>query len=64
MIKDHVISIKWAAVINNFDIKKPEDLDTLQEFKSWYTKAETIEEVPQPYRGWVLNGLPAKHKRS
>lgn len=64
MIKDHVISIKWAAAINNFDIKKSEDMDTLEEFRSWYTKANTIDQVPQPYRDWVIKGLPVKHQRS
>lgn len=62
MITDHVISVKWATAINEFDIKKPEDLDTLAEFRSWYTKASSIDDVPQPYRGWVLNGLPTKLK--
>jgi hypothetical protein len=62
MITNHVISIKWATAINEFDIKKPEDLDTLAEFRSWYTKASSIDDVPQPYKGWVLNGLPAKLK--
>lgn len=63
MITDHVVSVKWATAINDFDIKKPEDLQTLVEFRSWYTKASSIADVPQPYRNWVLNGLPAKHQR-
>lgn len=63
MIKDHVISIKWATAINTFDIKKSEDLDTLQEFRAWYNKADTIEDVPQPYRGWVENGLPKRYTK-
>jgi hypothetical protein len=63
MIKDHVISVKWATAVNEFEIKKPEDLETLAEFRSWYTKASSIDDVPQPYKGWVLNGLPAKHQR-
>jgi hypothetical protein len=62
MITDHVISAKWATAINEFDIKKPEDLNTLAEFRFWYTKATSIDDVPQPYKGWVLNGLPAKLK--
>jgi hypothetical protein len=64
MITDKVISLKWATAINEFDIKKPEDVEILAEFRSWYTKALTISEVPQPYRGWVQNGLPAKHKQT
>jgi hypothetical protein len=64
MITDKVISLKWATTINEFDIKKPEDLDTLAEFRSWYTKASSIDDVPQPYRSWVENGLPTKHKRT
>jgi hypothetical protein len=62
MITDQVISIKWAKALNEFDIKKPEDLDTLAEFRSWYTKASSIDDVPQPYQRWVLDGLPAKLK--
>lgn len=62
MITNQVISIKWATAINEFDIKKPEDLDTLTVFRSWYTKASSIDDVPQPYKGWVLDGLPAKFK--
>lgn len=63
MITDHVISVKWATAINEFEIKKVEDLETLAIFRSWYTKASSISEVPQPYRNWVENGLPPKHKR-
>lgn len=63
MITDHVISVKWATAINEFEIKKVEDLEIFATFRSWYTKASSISEVPQPYRGWVENGLPPKHKR-
>lgn len=63
MITDHVISIKWAAAINTFDIKEYEDLAILDQFRSWYTKASSIDEVPEPYKGWVLNGLPDKYKK-
>jgi hypothetical protein len=63
MIKNHVISVKWAAAVNAFEIKKPEDLDILEEFRNWYTKADSISQVPQPYKDWVLFGLPQKHLR-
>lgn len=63
MITDHVISIKWATAINTFDIKEYEDLALLNQFRSWYTKASSIDEVPEPFKGWVLNGLPDKHKK-
>lgn len=63
MITNPAISVKWATAINQFDIKKSEDLETFSTFRSWFMKASTIEEVPQPYRGWVENGLPPKHKR-
>ena len=61
MITDHVISIKWATAINSFKINKIEDVEVLDEFRDWYTKASSINEVPQPYRNWVLNGLPEKY---
>jgi hypothetical protein len=63
MIRDHVISVKWATAVNDFNIQSPEDMDTLQEFRSWYLKAKSIKEVPQPFRSWVLNGLPARYSR-
>jgi hypothetical protein len=61
MITDHVISIKWATAINSFQINKIEDAEVLDEFRDWYTKASSINEVPQPYRNWVLKGLPEKY---
>lgn len=63
MITEKIVSVKWATAVSQFDIKSPEDLDLLSQFKDWYTKADSIEEVPQPFKGWVENGLPAKHKR-
>jgi hypothetical protein len=63
MIMDNVISIKWATAINMFDIKSIKDIETLDEFRDWYTKASSIDEVPQPYKNWVLNGLPEKYKK-
>ena len=63
MITNHVISVKWATAVNAFDIKEYEDIATLSEFRFWYTKASSIEEVPEPYKSWVLNGLPDKHKK-
>ena len=64
MITDHIVSVKWATAVNNFNIKKPEDLETVAEFRAWYTKASSIDDVPQPYKGWVLNGLPAKYQKT
>ena len=61
MITDNVISIKWATAINMFTINNIEDAKLLDEFRDWYTKASSINEVPQPYRNWVLNGLPEKY---
>ena len=61
MIKDHVISNKWATAINLFNATTEEEFDTLEVFRSWYLKANTIEDVPQPYRGWVENGLPKRY---
>jgi hypothetical protein len=64
MIKDPAISVKWSVAINNFEVKTDKDADILQEFRSWYLKAKTIQDVPQPYRSWVEKGLPAKHRSS
>lgn len=62
MITNNVHSIKWATAINMFKINSPEDAELLDEFREWYFKASTIAEVPQPYRDWVLIGLPLEHK--
>jgi hypothetical protein len=62
MITNNVQSIKWATAINMFKINKPEDAKLLDEFRDWYFKASTITEVPQPYRDWVLVGLPPEYK--
>lgn len=63
MITDHVISIKWATAINSFKVNKIEDAEVLDQFRDWYLKASSIDEVPQPYRNWVLTGLPAKYTK-
>lgn len=63
MITDHVISVKWAAALNMFDIKSIKDMQTLDEFRSWYTKASSIDEVPEPYKTWVISGLPPELRK-
>jgi hypothetical protein len=54
MITDNVISIKWATAINMFTINNIEDAKLLDEFRDWYTKASSINDVPQPFKNWVL----------
>jgi len=63
MITDHVISIKWATAINSFKVNKTEDVEVLDQFRDWYLKASSIDEVPQPYKNWVLKGLPAQYSK-
>lgn len=63
MIKDPAISVKWSNAINAFEVRTFDDANTLQEFRDWYLRAKTIQEVPQPYRSWVEKGLPAKYQR-
>jgi hypothetical protein len=63
MITDNVISIKWATAINMFTINNIEDAKLLDEFRDWYTKASSINDVPQPFKNWVLVGLPTKYAK-
>ena len=63
MITNHVISIKWATAINMFKVNSIEDAKLLDEFRDWYLKASSIDEVPQHYRDWALKGLPIEHTR-